>query len=319
MEPEDKDMDKGIQRAFRERYPELRFVEREVDVVEQTTRVRSQLPGEVVRRKVVKIMHIGTEWDLWSKLWELRKETESDVRVAMHHVNCMGVEHLTKMAEAVFHDTETTVCIYSTQFKKDEGRKEVPLEGRKNDVAEVPKESKGRTKEAFIIKATNVRSAKEVLQLMRTSINLQEIGVSVKGLARNDSGEIKIDVQELKEGGRMSFKRATESCAKGKAEIVWHKPRKTITLRDVDNVVSEEEIYEAICAKAGDEVGQIEVRIKKPEQGTKSRKSYAMLTVNTRTAHVLEKRSRFEWAGCSSGQEPSRGHRSASAANNSGI
>jgi hypothetical protein len=50
-------MDKGIQRAFRERYPELRFVEREVDVVEQTTRVRSQLPGEVVRRKVVKIMH----------------------------------------------------------------------------------------------------------------------------------------------------------------------------------------------------------------------------------------------------------------------
>jgi hypothetical protein len=128
---------------------------------------------------------------------------------------------------------------------------------------------------------------------MRTSINLQEIGVSVKGLVRNDSGEIKIDVQELKEGGRMSFKGATESCAKGKAEIVWHKPRKTITLRDVDNVVSEEEIHEAICAKACDEVGQIEVRIKKPEQGTKSRKSYAMLTVNTRTAHILEKKERF--------------------------
>jgi hypothetical protein len=53
------------------------------------------------------------------------------VRVAMHHVNCMGVERLTKMAEAVFHDTETTVCIYSTQFKKDEGRKEFRWKGRK--------------------------------------------------------------------------------------------------------------------------------------------------------------------------------------------
>jgi hypothetical protein len=214
VKPEDKDMDKGIQRAFRERYPELRFVEREVDVVEKTTRVRSQLPGEVVRRKVVRIMHDGTEGDLWSKLCEHRKETESDGRVTMHHVNCMGVERLRKMVEAVFHGTETTLCIYTTQ----------------------------------------------VLQLMRTSINSQEIGVSV------------------------SFKRAAESCTKDKAKIIWHEPKKTIMLRDVDNVVSEEEIREAICAEEGDDIGQIEVRIKKPKQGAKSRKTYAMGTVNTRMA-----------------------------------
>jgi hypothetical protein len=293
VEPEDRDMDKGIQRAFRERYPELRFGDREVDVVEQTTRVRSQLPGEVARRKVVKIMHDGMEGDLWSKFCELRKETESDVRVAMHHVNSMGTERLRKMAEAVFHGTGTTVAIYTTQAKMEEGRKGVPPEGKKKDVAEVLRESRGRAKGALIIKAKDERSAKEVLQLMRTSINLQEVGVSVKGLARNDSGEIKIDVQETKEGGRMSFKRAAESYAKDKAEIAWHEPRRTIMLRDVDNVVSEEEIRQAICAEAGDDVGQIEVHIKKPEQGTKGRKTYAMVTVNTRTAQVLENKERL--------------------------
>jgi hypothetical protein len=293
VEPEDRDMDKGIQRVFRERYPELRFGDREVDVVEQTTRVRSQLPGEVARRKVVKIMHDGMEGDLWRKFCELRKETESDVRVAMHHVNSMGTERLRKMAEAVFHGTGTTVAIYTTQAKMEEDRKGVPPEGKKKDAAVVPRESRGRAKGALIIKATDERSAKEVLQLMRTSINLQEVGVSVKGLARNDSGEIKIDVQETKEGGRMSFKRAAESYAKDKAEIAWHEPKRTIMLRDVDNVVSEEEIRQAICAEAGDDVGQIEVHIKKPEQGTKGRKTYAMVTVNTRTAQVLENKERL--------------------------
>jgi hypothetical protein len=178
----------------------------------------------------------------------------------------------------------------------------------------VPRESRRRVKGALIIKATDERSAKEVLQLMRTSINLHEIGVSVKGLARNDSGEIKIDVQETKEGGRMSLKRAAESYAKNKAEIAWHEPKKTIMLRNVDNVVSEEKIREAICAEAGDDVGHIEVHIKKPEQGTKGRKTYAMVTVNTRTAQVLEKRSGFGWVGRNLGQGLWRGPRSASAA-----
>jgi hypothetical protein len=91
----------------------------------------------------------------------------------------------------------------------------------------------------------------------------------------------------------MSFKRAAESYAKDKAEIAWHEPRRTIMLRDVDNVVSEEEIRQAICAEAGDDVGQIEVHIKKPEQGTKGRKTYAMVTVNTRTAQVLENKERL--------------------------
>jgi hypothetical protein len=117
------------------------------------------------------------------------------------------------------------VAIYTTQAKMEEGRKGVPPEGKKKDGAEVPRESRRRAKGVLIIKATDERSAKEVLQLMRTSINLQEIGISVKGLARNDSGEIKIDVQETK-GGRMSLKRAAESYAKNKAEIAWHEPKK---------------------------------------------------------------------------------------------
>jgi hypothetical protein len=196
----------SIQRAFRERYPELRFVEHELDVVDQTTRVMSQLPGEVVRRKVVRILHDGTKGDIWNKLCELRVETESDVRVAMHHVNCMRVERLRKMVEAIFHGTGRTVCIYTTQAQMEEGRKEIPPEGRIKDAAKVLKESRGRTKGALIIKAKNEQSAKEVLQLMRTNINLQEIGVSVKGLARSDSGKIKIDVQETKEVGRMCLR-----------------------------------------------------------------------------------------------------------------
>jgi hypothetical protein len=114
----------------------------------------------------------------------------------------------------------------------------------------------------------------------------------------------------------MSFKRAAESCAKDEVKIVWHEPKKTLMLRDVDNVVSEEEIQETICAEAGDDVGQIEVPIKKPEQGAKSRKTYAMVAERHRSS---KKRSGFGWAGRSSGQGPWRGQRSASAGKNLGT
>jgi predicted Fe-S protein YdhL (DUF1289 family) len=134
-------------------------------------------------------------------------------------------------------------------------------------VGEEGKENKGGTRGDLVIKARDEQSATAVLQLMRSSINPQEVGVKVKGLAKKENGEIKVEIQETKKGSRMAFKKAAEAHAKDKAQITCYEPKRTLMLRDVDNVVTEEEIREAISVEAGTDAGDIEVRIKKPEQG----------------------------------------------------
>jgi hypothetical protein len=133
-------------------------------------------------------------------------------------------------------------------------------------VGEETKENKGGTRGALVIKARDEQSATAVLQLIRSSINPQEVGVKVKGLAKKEKGEIKVEVQETKRGGRMAFKKAAEVHAEGKAQISWYEPKRTLMLRDVDNVITEEEIRKSISMEAGTDTGDKRCVLKSPNR-----------------------------------------------------
>ncbi|CAH1384879.1 unnamed protein product [Tenebrio molitor] len=230
-------MDKGIQRAFRERYPELRFGDREVDVVEQTTRVRSQLPGEVARRKVVKIMHDGMEGDLWSKFCELRKETESDVRVAMHHVNSMGTERLRKMAEAVFHGTGTTVAIYTTQAKMEEGRKG---------------EGKREKKTYALIVEKKGTQYKDVLSSVKTAITGDPARSSIHTMRSTRDGNLLITLDkddETIEELEKAIKQAAGDLAVRRARS--DSGTEVLHVRGLDATTNKGEVIEALKVRLG--------------------------------------------------------------------
>jgi hypothetical protein len=133
-------------------------------------------------------------------------------------------------------------------------------------VGEETKENKGGTRGALVIKARDEQSATAELQLIRSSMNPQEVGVKVKGLAKKEKGEIKVEVQETKRGGRMAFKKAAEVHAEGKAQISWYEPKRTLMLRDVDNVITEEEIRKSISMEAGTDTGDKRCVLKSPNR-----------------------------------------------------
>nr|XP_023028290.1 golgin subfamily A member 6-like protein 6 [Leptinotarsa decemlineata] len=101
IEPDDIEMNRSIQKLYRDKYPELVRLEGDIEIIEQITKVRRT--GKQIRKKVVKVTMDGTHKDTWDKLMKLREETEGDEEIYIHHVKWMEVKNLQKMVEAVFH------------------------------------------------------------------------------------------------------------------------------------------------------------------------------------------------------------------------
>lgn len=117
IEPEDPRMHKGVQKGFKERFPELTILKESYDTIEQSITTKTK-NGEITRhQKIVKITYNGTEGDIWEKLKRLKEETEGDALIAIHQINGMSQESLRKMLETIFHESHSRVLVI-TDFRR---------------------------------------------------------------------------------------------------------------------------------------------------------------------------------------------------------
>lgn len=128
IEPTDQQMNKSIQRAYRERYPELATATGDFAVLEQTTYIRHMNNREKVMRKLVKLEYDGSTQDLWDKILQLKEEVVSAEWVALHHVDILTVTQFRKMVELAFMDTEVKIIIYTNRDTKETEQKKSPKE-----------------------------------------------------------------------------------------------------------------------------------------------------------------------------------------------
>ncbi|CAH0563000.1 unnamed protein product [Brassicogethes aeneus] len=111
VEKSDPNMDKGIQKLFKERCPEL-LSENKFDVVEQRIYTRTGGTEKESRKKIIKAWHNGTEEDLWNNLLKIKEETKDDSEVAVHTLKSVRTEALRRMIECIFHGRNTRFEIY---------------------------------------------------------------------------------------------------------------------------------------------------------------------------------------------------------------
>ncbi|KAG5876751.1 hypothetical protein JTB14_033083 [Gonioctena quinquepunctata] len=111
-EPNDPEMRSSIQKLNREKYPELEHLQGDLEIIEQTTRIRGQ--SAACSRKIIKVKQDGSIPDVWRKLSELRDETANDAKIALHHITGMTVETLRKIVETIFRTSSTQIKIYTT-------------------------------------------------------------------------------------------------------------------------------------------------------------------------------------------------------------
>ncbi|XP_074035194.1 uncharacterized protein [Leptinotarsa decemlineata] len=120
VDPGDEDMSAGIQKMYKEKYPELAGIKEEIEVMEQITKTRRT--GKQTRKKVIEVKLDGTHEGTWRRLKQLREETKEDEEICLHHIKSMKLKAFQKMVEAVFNQGMTKVGIY-TPVRGEQGMK----------------------------------------------------------------------------------------------------------------------------------------------------------------------------------------------------
>ncbi|KAG5871512.1 hypothetical protein JTB14_006945 [Gonioctena quinquepunctata] len=99
-------------KLYRQRYPVLANLHGDLEIIEQTIKIRGQLAQ--CNRKIIKVMLDGTQQDTWKRLFELKKETVQDTQICIHHILTTPLVMFRKMTEGIFHGSLTAIDIYTT-------------------------------------------------------------------------------------------------------------------------------------------------------------------------------------------------------------
>ncbi|CAH0558696.1 unnamed protein product [Brassicogethes aeneus] len=113
-------MEKGIQKSFRNKFPELVDIIEDFGILEMESKIKTAKAGQTTKRKVAKITHNDNEEDIYGKLVMLKTECEEEENIALHKPEKMGLDRFKKMTEAIFHDCTTQVIIYIKEGDKEE-------------------------------------------------------------------------------------------------------------------------------------------------------------------------------------------------------
>ncbi|CAG9767823.1 unnamed protein product [Ceutorhynchus assimilis] len=135
-------MDRGVQKIYRDRYPELEHIKEDFGMLEQDFRIRTKTTNTTKTRKIIKITHNETEEDLYNKISDLKTELVTEEGVILHKVECMQQTRFRKMVEAIFHGTSTAAYIY-TNKKLDTASEKPRRQGRDSYASVV--ENAGKT------------------------------------------------------------------------------------------------------------------------------------------------------------------------------
>lgn len=134
---------------------------------------------------------------------------------------------------------------------------------------------------------------------MRQNINPELSEIRIKNLFRNPAGNInirninKIDIEEITDGSRQTFYKAAQQQTMGKTKITWQQPKRTLLLRDIGNLVTAMDIKEAVSRETGIRANEVEVNIKKFDQGHKNTKTYATITPHNGAGKALKNKERI--------------------------
>lgn len=246
VEPSDPEMNKSIQKLYKDKFPELGSINNDFEIIEQTTRIRSRTPKEHSHRKIIRVSHDGTPQDVWEKLKMIRDETELDKKIAIQHITGMATEKLRKMSEVVFQKTNTKIDIYTTVRNQEKDRERTTYgmiisEGGKT-YKEVLSKVKAIVKTNFSVDAVrSIKSTKDGKLLLTIEKN-QDALTNIHKALKDDKSELKtkrlgIDRYETLHIRGLEADSTAEDIIQSIRETVgnWEEDNKLSELRPLNN------------------------------------------------------------------------------------
>ncbi|XP_050306719.1 uncharacterized protein LOC126743597 [Anthonomus grandis grandis] len=246
VENDDIPMDKYIQRLYRNRFPELREIGEEYEVVKRITKVKYTNRVDTSCQKIVKISLKGTEEDLFEKLIRLKEDTADDEHVALHHIKKCNLETLRKMCEMIFYDTDTNLTIYTTSANVKE--------------AEITK-NKERSTCALIIE--DKEDIKTLVTGIKTNLINTAASKSIKSLRTTKEGKLIIVTEQNKEAVKYIKEAVNKKFTNAKIRVSGVREtnlNETFHVRGMEITTTKNEIRTAIEGKVGD-LNEDEIKI----------------------------------------------------------
>lgn len=113
--PKNPDSTETLYKKFIDRFPEISNLKEQFDVLEQTTKIKSNAGHEVKTRKIIKATSGGTYKNMWDTLCLIKNETKNDDIFAIHQIENMPLIKLRKMTEVIFPNSTTSENIPAKQ------------------------------------------------------------------------------------------------------------------------------------------------------------------------------------------------------------
>jgi hypothetical protein len=225
VDPKDPDMNQSIQRTYRERYPELKDLKEELEVLEQTSTVRSRGETIIYKRKLVKIKFDGTGKDLWQKIAKMKEENQREKEdLIFHHVEIMTNDELRKMLEIIFQGENIKIDIYTNRMER---------------------ASRERSTYALMVN-TKGTTYKEVLHKVKNLVKEKPECSAIKSIRSTREGNLLLTLERettaLKEIGKTLNKETIGSTVR----ILDGEGMESVFIRNMEETTTKEEIIEAL-------------------------------------------------------------------------
>lgn len=148
---------------------------------------------------------------------------------------------------------------------------------------------------ALLIKVTNDLPYTEVLQKLKLKVDPSHTNTEIRAIKKTTSGDVML---EMSDNAKIpvEFKKEVEE-AIGADHIRELTPRESVEIRDLDYLVTAEEVSVAIKHKVGNPTGEIKVKLTKPNSRYQIRAIVELPTNDAQTLIAAEK-LRVGWINC---------------------
>lgn len=201
----------------------------------------------------------------------------------------------------LFANTNTQVVIYDPPDNRNKNLKldipkvtQTPSKNKKSPTVGTPSVKKKPNHETLIVKMED-KSYADLLKTVKNSVNPSDIGVDVRNVMKSRNGELILTVGNGKDKAEVLKNEISSKLPAAKISVL--KRTKVIHLKGMDEVVTENEIKEAILKKAAIKPENYEVRKLRPAFGNKQN---ATIIITETDAQKLTDLSsiRIGWTEC---------------------
>lgn len=227
IDPEDTEMEKGLQRGYKEKYPSLTQMKGNFEMMEQITKSGNQKLNHI---KIFKIVQGKNEQMLWDNIQKVKTLTGENEDISIHDIKGVETNQLQKMTEYIFREENRQVIIHTKRRRK---KKKTETE---------------RKTYALVVEAAG--DYKGTLKRVKESIQEKNSGNGIIGIRSSKDGK-KIIISTEKDLQTVNQIEGALSNMDVKAKTGKSEKTTAIHIRGIDAITTREEVIEGIIEAAG--------------------------------------------------------------------